>query len=207
MISVGLTGGIGVGKTTVAGLFSQKGAIVMDADQIVHKFLMPENQVSHQIVSLWGPSILIPGENRIDRNRLAEKVFKGPDSLKRHLDILYPPLKKEVMREMARAKVTGAAVFLLDASQILEAGWETMFDFIVLVRSRFDICLRRLSEQEESDPRRILIRQGFQWPDWVKLRYADFMIDNNGPLWRTRNVVDRIFDRWREISKTKVSSL
>lgn len=193
MISVGLTGGMGVGKTTVAGLFAQRGAVVMDADHMVHKLLMPETPVWQDIVSHWGPSVLFQGENRIDRGRLSEFVFKGSDSLKRHLEILYPPLRKDLVREMEMARAKDVQVFLLDASQILEAGWETMFDIIILVRSRFDVCLDRLSKGKGWNSKKIFQRKGFQWPDWVKLRYADFIIDNNGPLWKTKNVVDRIF--------------
>jgi len=195
MISVGLTGGMGVGKTTVAGLFAERGAIVMDADQMVHKLLMPENPVWQEVVSQWGPSILFQGEKRIDRDRLSELVFKGSDSLKRHLGIMYPPLRKEVVREMEMAKNRGVRIFLLDASQILEAGWYNMFDVIVLVRSNFDICLDRLLKSKGWDSKMILLRKGFQWPDWIKLRYADFVVDNNGPLRKTKNVVDRIVDQ------------
>ena len=63
MLNVGLTGGIGVGKTTVAQLFAKRGAFFLEADQIVHRLLLPNSLVWKQVVSQWGPSILIPGEN------------------------------------------------------------------------------------------------------------------------------------------------
>ncbi|MGA1839643.1 MAG: dephospho-CoA kinase [bacterium] len=198
MLSVGLTGGIGVGKTTVARFFAKKGAFSLDADKIVRKLLLPNSPVWKEVVSQWGPSILIPGENKINRKRLSEIVFKGKNSLGILLDILYPPLKREIFKEKEYASNTGIPIFLVEASQIMEAGWNDMFDSIVLVISSFDARQKRLLMDRVLNDYQIRLRMGFQWPDWVKIRYADFLIDNSGPLWKTKDLACRIYDQLME---------
>jgi dephospho-CoA kinase len=198
MLSVGLTGGIGVGKTTVAQLFGKRGAFFLEADQIVHRLLLSNNLVWKQVVSQWGPSILIPGENKINRERLSEIVFKRNNSLKRLLNILYPPLRKEIYKKKEKASNLGSSIFLVEASQILEVGWNTMFDIIVLVITRFEVRQKRLLKDGMLNPDQIRLRMGFQWPDWVKIRYADFLIDNSGPLCKTKDLVDKIYNQLLE---------
>lgn len=204
MLCVGLTGGIGVGKTTVAQIFAERGVFILEADPIIHKLLLPKSLVWEQVVSQWGSSVLIPGENKINRERLAQIVFKRSNALKRLLDILYPPLKTEVSKKKANALNKGALIFLFEASQLLEAGWNTMFDLIILVRTKFDIRHKRLLKNGRLDPSQIRLRMRFQWPDWVKIRYADFWIDNSGPLYKTRDDVDRIYDQLLEFSNLKL---
>ena len=206
MLCVGLTGGIGAGKTTIARLFEKKGIFIVEADPIVHKLLLPKSIIWEQIVSQWGPSILIPEENKINREKLAEIVFNEDNSLKWLLDILYPTLKQEVNKEKTRASNMGALIFLFEASQILEAGWNAMFDVIVLVKTRFDLRQKRLLNNGRLDSNQIRIRMRFQWPDWVKMRYADFWIDNSGPLCKTMDVVYRIYDQLVEFSKEEYSN-
>jgi len=202
MLCVGLTGGIGVGKTTVAQIFAKRGVFLLEADPIIHKLLLPKSLVWEQVVSQWGSSVLTPGENKINRKKLAQIVFKRSNELKRLLDILYPPLKIEVSEKKANALNKGALIFLFEASQLLEAGWNTMFDLIILVSTQFDIRHKRLLKNGRLDSNQIRLRMGFQWPDWVKIRYADFLIDNSGTLYKTRDVVDRIYDQLLEFSKT-----
>lgn len=195
MLSVGLTGGIGVGKTTVARFFAKRGAFPLNADKIVHKLLLPDSPVWRQVVSQWGPSILIPGENKINRELLSEIVFKRKKSLKSLLDIIYPPLKTEIFKKKENASHAGTSIFLVEASQILEAGWNDLFDSIVLVITSFDTRQERLLRNRVLNNYQIRSRMGFQWPDWVKMRYADFLIDNSGPLWKTKDLVNRIYDQ------------
>jgi len=194
MICIGLTGGIGVGKTTVAGFFSERDVIVLEADKIVHQFLTSDHWVYQEIVSHWGHHCLIPGEKAVDRKKLAEFVFQEKGALKQLLDILYPPLKQVVEEEMKKASNLGIPFFLFDASQILEAGWEKMFDILILVRAEFEKRRDRLLKEGRLNLDQILLRMGFQWPDWIKMRYVDFVVDNSGSLQNTRDAVDRIYD-------------
>ncbi|MGA1796407.1 MAG: dephospho-CoA kinase [bacterium] len=194
MTCVGLTGGIGAGKTTVARMFSYRGAWVVEADRIIHHLLMPQGPACKPVSSIWGDAVCT-GEGRIDRKRLASIVFKDRDALNRLVDILYPLLKHEVTQAMARAKHLHAVMFILDGSQILEAGWEGMFDLIVLVRARGDVCRERMLRRGIMDPEQFRLRRGLQWPEWVKTRHADFIIDNSGSRHMTERAVNGVFDQ------------
>ncbi len=193
MISVGLTGGIGSGKTTIAKLFSDIGAITMEADQIAHQALKQGQDAWKEVVSLFGQRILIPGENEIDRSKLAKIVFENRKALTYLLDIIYPYVNKELIKRLSFESRKGTEVFLFDASQILEAGWENIFDVIILVMARIDVRRERLLRTDRLDLTQICLRSYFQWPDWVKIRYADFLIDNSGPLWKTERIVKSIY--------------
>ncbi|MBN2372800.1 dephospho-CoA kinase [bacterium] len=203
MLSIGLTGGIGAGKTTIAKLFKKLGATVMEADQAVHDLLNPGTPVWRDIISIFGPSILLPGKNEINLCCLSGLVFREYKALKPLLDIIYPRLKEALNRQKAMASREGARIFLFDGSQILEAGWDDLFDIIVLVMTGVDISKKRLSHKDGLSMGQICLRMGFQWPEWVKMRYADFFIDNNGPISKTERTVEFVYGQLVEISKAK----
>ena len=195
MICVGLTGGIGTGKTTVAHMFSCRGAWVLEADRIIHQLLMPQGPACKPVSTVFGDAVCMPGEGGIDRKRLASIVFRDRHALNRLVGILYPLLRHEVTETMARAKRMVAVMFILDASQIIEAGWEGMFDLIVLVTARSGVCMERILQRGTMDVEQFRLRRGMQWPEWVKVRHAEFVINNNGSRTMTERVVNRIFDQ------------
>lgn len=193
MISIALTGGIGAGKTTVAGYFEDMGATCLYADKIVHQFLTRGTAIYYKTISLFGTSILFPETGEIDKPKLAQIIFKDHVVLKNFLDVFYPYIKKELMSRMVVESEKGTKLFLFDASQIIEAGWESIFDIIILVVSKFDIRVKRVSGAGKMDIEQICLRNNSQWPDSIKIRYADYIIDNNGSIMETKKAVRGVY--------------
>ncbi|MGA1826386.1 MAG: dephospho-CoA kinase [bacterium] len=192
MLKIGLTGGIGSGKTTIAEMFSARGAKVLNADVMVHELIKCRNDIKEQILTLYGTDILDCNDGSIDRGKLAKKCFGGKQDLEPLLSIVYPELRKEVCSTMKSFSAQGAKIFVFDAPVLLEAGFESLFDGVVLVSASHDIKIKRLLDKDFA-VEQIKARIHFQWPDWVKARYADFIIDNSGSLKKTKEKFNKIF--------------
>jgi len=193
MIKIGLTGGIGAGKTTIARLFTGMGAVSIEADRVVHQLLKKDTSLYQRVVSVFGTSILSSETEGIERSRLAQLVFNDQRLLKIFLDILYPYLKEEVINLIELESGKGTNVLLFDAAQIIEAGWQNIFDIIILVIAKFDIRIKRILDCGKLDINQIYLRNYLQWPDWVKIRYADFLIINNGSIMETNKRVEKLY--------------
>lgn len=193
MIIIGLTGNIGAGKTTAVKLFSNLGINTIEADQIVHRLLNYGTPVWNKVLKAFGDSVVLHETNEIDKGILADLVFSDKNSMNRLLDILYPAIKEEFDRAVFSGIQNGTRALLFSGSQILEAGWDYMFDIIILIKAAFDIRIQRLIENNRFTISQIHSRAAFQWPDWIKLRYADFVIDNNRDLSYIKKQVDALY--------------
>jgi dephospho-CoA kinase len=208
MLRVGLTGGLGSGKSTVAALLREQGFVVLEADAIARELMEPGQSVYRGIVEHFGPAVL-RGDGTLDRARLAELVFHQ-GRLAELNAIVHPPTIAEQERRMAEifAKDPGAIVFV-ESALIFEAEawgtvleWRSRFDRVVLVTAPDDLKIRRFlarvlppdaSAEEraraESDAR---ARLAAQLPDSAKVSRCDAAIDNSGTLDATRAQVERL---------------
>lgn len=194
MIKIGLTGGMGVGKTTIAKMFFEQGAKVLNADLMVHELINIREDIKVKITSEYGEEILKDGSSDIiDRNKLAFKCFRQPKKLKPLLSIIYPELYKDLCMQIAKHESNNTNLFVFDAPMLLEAGLESLFDLIVLVYLPIDIQIKRLLHKGFS-MEQIKARIMFQWPTWVKLRYSDYVINNSNKIEKTKVKVSRFIN-------------
>jgi dephospho-CoA kinase len=175
MLHVGLTGNIGSGKSTVAGIFSVLGIPVYHADMESKKILaMPE--VEEVVISSLGHSILGEG-NRIDRKALANLVFNDPEALATLNGILHPLVLKDAM-EWVR-KQQGVPYVIHEAAVIYESGFSGAYDRIIQVSCPKELTIARVISRDGSSREEVLQRMRNQWEDDVKSNLADFVIVND----------------------------
>jgi len=207
MLRAGLTGSLGSGKTTVAGIFRACGLHVLEADAIAREMMQHGHGVFDSIVQNFGPAVVLP-DGTLDRRRLASLAFSG-GRLDELNHIVHPPVIAEQERLANEIFARDpAAVVVVESALIFEAeawgtvpGWRSRFDSIVLVTAPDDLKIQRFlarilpahatGEERTAAERDARQRLAAQLPDSVKIPHADFLIDNSGPLDATRAQAER----------------
>jgi dephospho-CoA kinase len=194
VLRVGLTGGIAAGKSTVASMFAELGATIVDADVLSREVVMPGRAAHAAVVARFGASVLA-GDGSIDRTALARVVF-ADSAARRDLErIVHPEVLAEADRRIGRAADEGADVTILDAALLVETGaWRTL-DRLIVVHCPPALQLERLRQRglTEAEAR---ARLDAQAPLAEKLAAADFRIDTSGTLEATREEAE---DVWRRL--------
>lgn len=187
---VGLTGGMGCGKSTAAALFAERGFRRLDADQVVRDELLPSPEIALAIRARLGPAMLT-GNGQIRRDKIAEKVFADPAALAWLEELLHPLLLAR-WREIFAAE-SGVA-FIVEVPLLFEKGLENWFDFTVCVSTDSASQLRRL-EQRGISPELARQRIAQQLPLARKCELADFVLLNDGTPEFLCEQVDTLADR------------
>lgn len=194
MIRVGLTGGIGSGKSTVAQMLQAHGAVVIDADAISRELVEPGEPALHALVDEFGDSI-IAADGSLLRGTLAAIAFATPDGTARLNAIMHPLIAAESRRRIERAAQNGADIVVYDMPLLLETGQRDLVDLVVVVDVPVETQVRRavdLRGLDEADVRR---RIEVQADRSERLAAADVVIDNSGSVERTREQVDALWAR------------
>jgi dephospho-CoA kinase len=195
---IGLIGGIGSGKSTVAAAFARRGARVINADALGHEALR-QPEVMRQLVERWGPQVLDEG-GEVSRRKVAAVVFaKSPEGraeLRALESIVFPWIGRRIGEEIAAARSDGRARFVvLDAAVMLESGWSRACDRIVYVHAPREARLRRLAGRGWS-AREVEEREGAQLCLTEKVTRADDAVDNSGSPEEVQCQVDALLARW-----------
>ncbi len=202
MLNVGLTGGIGSGKSTVARFLREKGAVHLDIDLLAHDAEKPGTPAWREIVAAFGSSVL--GEDQaIDREKLGPLVFKDPLARERLNRIVHPAVYREWknrLREIAAERED--AIVISDIPLLIEAGWQKDVDLVLLVYLPPDEQVRRIMTRNGLSREEALDRVRSQMPMDEKIPYADRVIDNGGDLNHTRQEIDRLWPELLEMEKT-----
>lgn len=176
MLLIGLTGGIGSGKSTVSAALAERGAVVVDADAIVHELQEPGTEVFAAIVERFGTGILGP-DGALDRPTLAARVFADADELEALNAIVHPAVGVEIA---ARLESAGPGdVVILDVPLLVESGRDDMAGTLVVDLPE-DLAVERLVSQRGLTEEDARARMGRQASREERLARADFVIDNSG---------------------------
>lgn len=197
MLTVGLTGGIGAGKSAVVERLAALGAVVVDADAIAREVVAPGTPGLAQVVAEFGAEVLAP-DGSLDRERVAALVFADDDNRRRLNAVVHPLIGAEMIR---RTEAAGAAdpraVVVNDVPLLVEGGLSDRYDVVVVVDTDPETQLRRLVEQRgmtEADAR---ARMAVQASREARLAVADVVVDNSGDL----EALDRrVREVWAELS-------
>lgn len=204
MLRVGLTGGIACGKSTVGKLFSDLGAHVIEADTIAHELYLPGGPVYAELIDKFGAGIVTP-TGEIDRSRLASIAFDG-GRIEELNKIVHPAvLKRQEQWIQQVGNKDPYAVAMVEAALILEAGARSRFDKIIVVTCRPQQKVTRYANRsgipEAAARGEVERRSKAQMTDDEKVRRADFVIDNSGPVELTRQQVERIYSELKMMAK------
>ena len=195
MLVIGVTGGLGTGKSTVARMFRKLGAVALDADAIAHQVMEPKRPAWRRIVEAFGPGIL-NGDLTVNRKRLAAIVFDDEDRRRRLERIIHPRVLRELkdrVRRAARSRRVPAVV--LDVPLLLEAGAQHLVDALVVVTARPGVQRRRLRVRHGWSNAEIGARVAAQWKLSAKVALADYVVDNSDGVGTTRTQVKRIWNQ------------
>lgn len=189
---IGLTGGLGSGKSTVAAALRARRIPVVDADRVVRWALAPGGAAHARVLRLFGPGVAGPGR-RLNRKKIAATIFSRPPLRRRLEAILHPLVAREIRRAIARRP----ALLVLDVPLLFESGLHRLADATVVVWAPWTLRRRRVvrsGRMTAADARR---REAAQMPLAEKKSRADFWIDNSG----TRKDLSQEIDRFLEAIK------
>ena len=192
MIVIGLTGGVGTGKSTVARFFHELGAYVIDWDELAREVVRPGSKAWKEIVDVFGKDIL-NADLSLNRQKLANIVFTDKEKLRKLNQIVHPEVFREDQRITEEInKRDPNAIIVKDIPLLIESGLPIVVDKMIVVWASEETQLRRLEEKGMSleDAKN---RMRSQLPLKEKIRYADFIIDNNGSLEETKKQVEQIY--------------
>jgi dephospho-CoA kinase len=201
MLVVGITGGIGTGKSTVTALFRQCGAATYSADEAAREVVVPGSLGLAEITSAFGTEVLLP-DGHLNRRRLGEIVFSDPDA-RRRLEAITHPRIRERMREWITQTQKASppdAVLLLEVPLLYEGGLETWFDRVVVVTAPESSQISRLLAREGMTEEQARRRIAAQMPLSEKEARADLVLPNDGDLDALSNRVHTAWNQFRTLS-------
>ena len=189
-----MTGGIASGKSTVARMFEDKGAYLIDFDLLGHLAESPDQPAWKAIVEYFGSDALRE-DGTIDRGKLGKIVFSDPDKLSVLNSIVHPAVYALWRRMLADVeKRDTRAIVIADIPLLIETKAQHLFDLIILVYVPADVQIERLVERDEFSRAEAEKRLAAQMPIDEKISQADFVINNRGPVEKTRAVVNALWD-------------
>jgi dephospho-CoA kinase len=194
MLLVGLTGGIGTGKSTVARMLEKRGAVVFDADVLARQAVAPGTPGFDEVVERFGPNVLAPGGG-LDREALASIVFSDP-AARRDLEGIVHPEVRRMFAEGCEEYRDSDRVVVFSAPLLVETGMHTAFDLLIVVSAPVATQIERLMRDRGMPERDVQARIAAQLPLEAKAEVADVLVDNEGTLEDLEGQVDRV---WRDL--------
>jgi dephospho-CoA kinase len=200
VLLVGLTGGIGSGKSTVARLLEKRGAVVFDADLLAREAVEPGTPGHAAVIERFGADVLAPG-GELDREALASIVFADP-AARRDLEQIVHPEVRRLFAEGSEAYRDTDRVVVFSAPLLVETGMHTAFEILVVVSATVATQIERLMRQRGMSEPSIRARIDAQAPLEDKAAAADFLVDNEGSLDELESQVEQL---WNDLSTRAVA--
>jgi dephospho-CoA kinase len=196
MLIIGLTGGIGSGKSTVAGFFAQHGIPVIDADQLARELVAPGSPALNEIIDVFGPDILLP-DGTLDRSQLRRRVFADPDQKRRLEAILHPRVYTE-LRYRTKALRTPYCIWVVPL--LLETGGTALVDRVLVVDTPESLQRQRVLRREGMDETTLEAILSSQVSRAERLNAADDVIENTSDLSRLQQQVTTLHYRYLDLA-------
>jgi dephospho-CoA kinase len=180
MLKIGLTGGIGSGKSLICSIFSILKVPVYNADNQAKKIMAEDMQLRARLVKEFGPGVIKDGET--DRKALAEIVFNDPDALRKINSIVHPAVFQDFMSWVKRHR--GSPYIVKEAAILMETGMHKDLDLVILITAPEELRIRRIMQRDGEEESNIRQRMLNQWPDEKKIPLAGMVRckDNTSPV-------------------------
>ncbi len=191
---IGLTGGISTGKSTVSGMLSELGAVVIDADKIAFDAVLKGQPAWQKITDCFGECILL-GNGEINRKALGDIIFNDPDKKNALNMIVHPEVFSEMGRQVIEASKRPGTVIILDVPLLIESGMDKGMSEVILVYTPEKVQLERLMARDNINSAEAMARIRSQMPVEEKKRHATIIIDNSFSIRETREQVIKIFNQ------------
>lgn len=195
MITIGLTGGIGSGKSAAAAILEELGALRIDADKVGHEVYLPGKPCWGEIVAAFGREI-VAADGTIDRKKLGALVFADPGALSKLNQLVQPRIAAEIAdRIRARRARDAETAIVVEAAVLIEAGWQWLVDEIWVVTSPPELAIERVAASRGLSRGEVERRIASQLSDARRTREASCVIRNDGTLDDLRATIERL---WRQ---------
>lgn len=196
-LTIGLTGGIGSGKSTVAKILEDLGAVVIHADLVGHEVYLPQTEGWRQVTEVFGEEIL-RADRTIDRQKLGAIVFRDPAARQRLNAIVHPLIHAEVRRRIRSLREAGVAQpIVVEAAVLIEANWLSLVDEVWLVISGKEAVIARLGAQRGLSPEEVGQRVDAQLSDAERRQRAHVVIENSGSI---EALTEQIKSLWQRVT-------
>jgi dephospho-CoA kinase len=196
MRAIGLTGGIGSGKSTVSQILADLGAFVIDADKVGHDIYLPGKEAWHQISAAFGSDILA-ADQTIDRKKLGAIVFGSDDARKKLNAIVHPLMFQDIGRRITTKRAEGfTQPIVVEAAILIEANWLPLVDEVWVVVTGKTAVIERVATQRGLSAQATEARIASQLSDAERLKYAQVVIRNDGSL---EDLQKQVRDAWTRI--------
>jgi dephospho-CoA kinase len=195
MLKIALTGGAGSGKSTVARMFQELGAPVLDADAAAREAVQPGCPAWKELRRAFGPEFF--RENgELDRGKMAQAAFSEPEVRQKLTAILHPEITRLIREKLQHLAEAGEKLVIVEVPLLFEAGLQTAYDRIILVYADETEQIQRLEARDRREAGEIAGILAAQWPLYKKRQLAHYVVDNRGSLEDTRKQVENI---WQDL--------
>ena len=180
MLKVGLTGGLGSGKSTASKFFNSLGAFILDADNAAKKLIESSKKVKNELIKEFGTDIMDANSN-VDKKKLARVAFQDEDHQQRLNYVVHPHIHNAIDKSFNEIlDQNNHQLFIVDAALIYESGYDAHLDYVIVVTAQLKHRMERALNRNTLTRDEILKRIEFQWPEEDKTNLADFVIHNDG---------------------------
>lgn len=180
MLRVGLTGGIGSGKSTASLHFTSLGAYVINADEEAKNLISTNETVQNELIAEFGTDI-IDGTGSVNKKKLARIAFQDQDHQQRLNSVVHPYIYNLIDKEFNQVLNVGKhGIFIVDGALIFESGYDVHLDYVIVVTAQLKHRMERALGRATLSREEILKRIEFQWPEKEKVNLADFVVHNDG---------------------------
>ncbi len=192
MLKIALTGGPGSGKSTVAQMFRDLGAEIIDADRVAHEVVAPGRPAGEDLRREFSPEYF-QEDGALDRAKMGELVFGDPEARGRLNAIVHPRVTQEITRRLHSLAAQGVRLVMVEVPLLYEVGLEKNYDLVIVVDAGEKEQIERLTARDGRPPQEALGIVQAQWPLEAKKARADFVVDNRNSLEHTREQVKKLW--------------
>ena len=196
MLSIGLTGGIGTGKSLVSNLLNDLGATVVNADLLGHEAYLPGTVVFDMVVDSFGDQI-VGDDGTVDRKKLGPIVFSSPQNMAKLNAIMHPLIRNMIQAQLEEYSSNGTDVVVVEAAVLIEANWVDLFDEVWVVTSDKETVIERLKDRNSLSREDAIIRIDSQMSTEERIDHSDVVISND-------KTIDELTDNVEKIWNTRV---
>ena len=193
MLSIGLTGGIGTGKSLVSNILNDLGATVVNADLLGHEAYLPGTVGFDMVVDAFGDQI-VGEDGTVDRKRLGPIVFSSPQNMSKLNAIMHPLIRDMIQGQLEEYSSNGTDVVVVEAAVLIEAGWQDLFDEVWVVTSDKETVIERLKDRNSLSREDAIARIESQMSNDERVGHSNVVISNDGTTDELADGVEQIWN-------------